>query len=78
VNLLSSQQEQADARVRDAEAAEKPREVISYLKPAVSIALVDDGTSYPAKALPEHVRMPFGSYVLMQSACRATLSYVAH
>ena len=72
VNLLSSPAEQADARIRDAEAAEKPREVISYLKPYVSIALVDDATSYPAKAIPEHVsRRSVGVCPVEHAAVRA-------
>ena len=71
MNLLSSQAEQADARIRDAEAAEKPREIISYLKPYVSIALVDDATSYPAKAIPEHVRCIISGPHLSHALCRA-------
>ena len=63
VNLLSSKEEQSEARARDQEAAEKPTEIISYLKPAVSIALVDDATAYPSNAIPEHVRpLPAASH----------------
>ena len=56
VNLLATTQaEQEEARAQGEVDKAKPREYISYLKPAVSIALLDDATSYPANAVPDHV-----------------------
>lgn len=56
VNLLATTQaEQEEARVQGEVDKAKPREYISYLKPALSIALLDDATSYPANAVPDHV-----------------------
>ena len=56
VNLLATTQaEQEEARVQGEVDKAKPREYISYLKPAVSVALLDDATSYPANAVPDHV-----------------------
>jgi hypothetical protein len=56
VNLLSSQAEQDRARLADKEQAEKPAEYINYIRPSVSVALVDDASAYPANAIPDHVR----------------------
>ena len=59
VNLLSTTQaEQVDARKADKEDAAKPAEYISFIKPYVSIALIDDATAYPANAVPDHVHSP--------------------
>lgn len=56
VNLLAtSQAEQEEARKQGLVDKEKPREYLSYLKPSVSIALLDDATAYPANAVPDHV-----------------------
>ncbi len=56
VNLLATTHaEQEEARRKGEADKEKPREYISYLKPAVSIALLDDATAYPANAVPDHV-----------------------
>ena len=56
VNLLATTQaEQEEARKKGEADKEKPREYISFLKPFVSIALLDDATSYPSNAVPEHV-----------------------
>lgn len=56
VNLLATTQaQQEEARKQGEVDKEKPREYISYLKPFVSIALLDDATAYPANAVPEHV-----------------------
>jgi hypothetical protein len=56
VNLLSTEGEQRAAREQAAAEAGRPREIISLLKPNVTIALVDDATVYPAEKVPEHVR----------------------
>ena len=58
VNLLSTEGEQRAAREQHALEAGRPREVISMLKPNVSIALVDDFTVYPADKIPDPVRRP--------------------
>ncbi len=59
VNLLATTQaEQEEARKKGEADKEKPREYISFLKPFVSIALLDDATAYPSNAVPEHVSMP--------------------
>ena len=56
VNLLATTQaEQEEARKKGEADKDKPREYISFLKPFVSIALLDDATSYPSNAVPEHV-----------------------
>lgn len=34
----------------------RPREIISFLKPNLTVAVVDDFTVYNAKAVPDHVR----------------------
>ena len=70
VNLLAtSQAEQEEARVQGEVDKAKPREYISYLKPAVSIALLDDATSYPSNAVPDHVstRTPAQALLLYTS-----------
>ncbi|EIE18938.1 cleft lip and palate transmembrane 1 [Coccomyxa subellipsoidea C-169] len=57
VNLLATTQaEQVDARKADKEEAAKPAEYISFIKPYVSIALIDDATAYPANAVPDHIK----------------------
>ncbi len=58
VNLLSTEGEQRAAREQHALEAGRPREVISMLKPNVTIALVDDFNVYPADKIPEPVRAP--------------------
>ena len=58
VNLLSTEGEQRAAREQHALEAGRPREVISMLKPNVTIALVDDFTVYPADKIPDPVRRP--------------------
>lgn len=66
VNLLATTQaEQEEARVQGEVDKAKPREFISYLKPAVSIALLDDATSYPANAVPDHVSTHVPAQALM-------------
>lgn len=57
VNLLvTTQAEQTDAREAEKEEAAKPAERINFIKPYISISLIDDATSYPANAVPDHVR----------------------
>ena len=58
VNLLSTEGEQRAAREQHALEAGRPREIISMLKPNVSIALIDDFTVYPADKIPDPVRSP--------------------
>lgn len=53
--MLSSQAEQEEARIKDKEASAKPVEYLNYLRPSVSIALIDDSSAYPAGAVPDHV-----------------------
>ena len=70
VNLLATTPaEQEEARVKGEVDKAKPRENISYLKPAVSIALLDDATSYPSNAVPDHVstRTPAQALLLYTS-----------
>ncbi|KAK9822470.1 hypothetical protein WJX81_006087 [Elliptochloris bilobata] len=56
VNLLSTEGEQRAAREQHALEAGRPREIISMLKPNVTIAMVEDFTVYPADKIPEHVK----------------------
>ena len=57
VNLLATTQaEQEKARESDKEEAAKPAEYINFIKPYISISLIDDATAYPANAVPDHVR----------------------
>ncbi|KAK9917974.1 hypothetical protein WJX75_000180 [Coccomyxa subellipsoidea] len=57
VNLLATTQaEQTDAREAEKEEAAKPAERINFIKPYISISLIDDATSYPANAVPDHIK----------------------
>ncbi|CAL8463959.1 g3494 [Coccomyxa elongata] len=59
VNLLATTQaEQEKARETDKQEAAKPAEYINFIKPYISISLIDDATSYPANAVPDHIK-PF-------------------
>lgn len=62
VNLLATTQaEQEKARETDKEEAAKPAEYINFIKPYISISLIDDATAYPANAVPDHVCFNFPS-----------------
>lgn len=72
VNLLATTQaEQEKARVTDKEEAAKPAEYINFIKPYISISLIDDATSYPANAVPDHVRfyLPSCKYMHLIMTC---------
>lgn len=53
VNLLSGKNEEGEARTQKEQSAEadKPREIISFLKPNLTITLVDDATVYERSAI---------------------------
>ena len=63
INLLSGQDSTGvqSTHEEQAELAAIPREYISYLKPNLTIAMVDDFTKYPAKAIPQPVSSATGS-----------------
>ncbi len=57
INLLSGQDSTGAKSTHEeqAEQAAGPREYVSYLKPNLTIAMVDDFTKYPAKSIPQPV-----------------------
>ena len=57
INLLSGQDSTGKESTHEeqAELANVPREYISYLKPNLTIAMVDDFTKYPVKNIPPPV-----------------------
>ena len=57
INLLSGQDSSGVQTTHEEQAELKhiPRNYISYLKPNLTIALVDDFNKYPAKAIPQPV-----------------------
>lgn len=62
VNLLSGAEAEQDALAPEApdDGAEEevPREIISFFRPNITFAMVDDFTTYPQNAIPPHVRVP--------------------
>jgi len=72
VNLLSGDKAKQPALAKEEEVEEEegqeygggaglakpkpPREIISFLKPNLTVAMVDDFSTYNAKAVPDHVR----------------------
>jgi len=57
INLLSGQDSTGvkSTHEEQAEQAAGPREYVSYLKPNLTIAMVDDFSKYPAKSIPQPV-----------------------
>lgn len=57
INLLSGQDSAGvkSTHEEQAEQAAGPREYVSYLKPNLTIAMVDDFSKYPAKSIPQPV-----------------------
>lgn len=57
VNLLSGKNEEGQERTQAEQSAEagKPREIISFLKPNLTITLVDDATVYERSAIEAQV-----------------------
>lgn len=66
INLLSGQDSSGNqsTHAEQAELAAVPREYISYLKPNLTIAMVDDFTKYPKNGIPPPV-----SIVILATFC---------
>lgn len=76
INLLSGQDSTGvqSTHEEQAELAATPREYISYLKPNLTIAVVDDFTKYPAKAIPQPVSSAMRSLQSTKSINQFTFS----
>ena len=60
INLLSGQDSKGlqTTHEEQAELANVPRSYVSYLKPNMTVVLVDDFTKYPARGIPQPVCAP--------------------